>query len=198
MSGLSCSTCDLQCITQYLSLQHKDSLVVGCTLHSYSKQALECGGSVAAVHELSYPLAWGFLVPQPGIKPVTPELQGEFLTTGPPGKSLKQVRDHRWLQSSWQLSAWVSVANQVTVNKMLVDQPIWGQALSQSFQTSPAATSCYLPIRIIHLIYGVTWLKTFSYSLINPGLYLRSHCCGHWNWGWILAPLGLFSLRTKL
>ena len=168
---------------------------MGCTLRTYSKQALECGGLVAAVHELSYPLAWGLLVPQPGIKPVTPALQGEFLATGPPGKSLKQVLDHRWLQSSWQLSSWVSVAKEVTVKCW---SPIWGQALSQSFQASPAAASCYLPIRIIHLIYGVTWLKTFSYSLINPGLYLRSHCCGHWNWGWILAPLGLFSLRTKL
>ena len=29
----------------------------------------------------------GFLVPQPGIKPVSPALQGQFLSTGPPGKS---------------------------------------------------------------------------------------------------------------
>ena len=29
----------------------------------------------------------GILVPQPGIEPMTPALQGRFLTTGPPGKS---------------------------------------------------------------------------------------------------------------
>ena len=33
--------------------------------------------------------ACGFLVPQPGIKPVSPSLEAKVLTTGPPGKSLK-------------------------------------------------------------------------------------------------------------
>ena len=33
-------------------------------------------------------IACGILVPQPGTKPMSPALQGEFLTTGPPGKSL--------------------------------------------------------------------------------------------------------------
>ena len=32
--------------------------------------------------------ARGILVPQPGIDPTPPELEGEVLTTGPPGKSL--------------------------------------------------------------------------------------------------------------
>ena len=32
--------------------------------------------------------ACGILVPQPGIKPATPALEGKVLTTGPPGKSL--------------------------------------------------------------------------------------------------------------
>ena len=32
-------------------------------------------------------MACGILVPQPGIKPMSPALQGRFLTTGPPGKS---------------------------------------------------------------------------------------------------------------
>ena len=31
--------------------------------------------------------ARGILVPRPGIEPVSPALQGTFLTTGPPGKS---------------------------------------------------------------------------------------------------------------
>ena len=32
-------------------------------------------------------MAYGILVPRPGIKPTSPALQGEFLTTGPPRKS---------------------------------------------------------------------------------------------------------------
>ena len=32
--------------------------------------------------------ACGILAPQPGIKPASPALEGEVLTTGPPGKSL--------------------------------------------------------------------------------------------------------------
>ena len=40
------------------------------------------------MHGLSCPVACGILVPQPGIKPVSPALEGGFLTTGPPGKSL--------------------------------------------------------------------------------------------------------------
>ena len=34
------------------------------------------------------PKACGILIPQPGIEPVSPALEGGFLTTGPPGKSL--------------------------------------------------------------------------------------------------------------
>ena len=36
------------------------------------------------------PLACGILVPRPGVKPESPALEYGFLTTGPPGKSLKQ------------------------------------------------------------------------------------------------------------
>ena len=32
-------------------------------------------------------MAYGILVPPPGIEPPAPALQGGFLTTGPPGKS---------------------------------------------------------------------------------------------------------------
>ena len=44
-------------------------------------------GSVVEACGLSYPAAFGTPVPRPGIKPVFPELEGGFLTTGPPGKS---------------------------------------------------------------------------------------------------------------
>ena len=35
---------------------------------------------------------WGILIPWPGIEPAhPPSLEGEVLTTGPPGKSLNQI-----------------------------------------------------------------------------------------------------------
>ena len=34
-------------------------------------------------------MACGILVPQPGMEPMSPALEGRFLTTGPPGKSLE-------------------------------------------------------------------------------------------------------------
>ena len=40
---------------------------------------------------LSCPSACGILVPQPGIEPASPALEGGFLTTGPPGKSVSSV-----------------------------------------------------------------------------------------------------------
>ena len=54
------------------SLWHKNSVVVG---------------SVVTPHGFSCPKACGILVPQPGIEPMSPALQGESLTTAPPGKS---------------------------------------------------------------------------------------------------------------
>ena len=48
-----------------------------------------CGvGAQYLWHWLSCSEACGILVPWPGIKPASPALQGRFLTTGPPGKSL--------------------------------------------------------------------------------------------------------------
>ena len=45
-------------------------------------------GSFGVAHGLSYPKAHGIFVSQPGIEPAFPALEGRFLTTGPPGKSL--------------------------------------------------------------------------------------------------------------
>ena len=38
-------------------------------------------------HRLSCPAECGILVPQPGIEPMSPAVQGTYLTAGPPGKS---------------------------------------------------------------------------------------------------------------
>ena len=56
-------------------------------LSSCGVWALEHMGSVVAARGLSCPMACGILVPRPGIEPMSPALEGGFLTTGPPGKS---------------------------------------------------------------------------------------------------------------
>ena len=61
----------------------------------------EFAGSVAVAHGLSCYAACGILVPQPGIEHVAPALEGRFLTTGPPGKSL---RGNLWLCGSAAIS----------------------------------------------------------------------------------------------
>ena len=76
-------------------LQHVRSFVVVCglfivacgLLSSCGAGALEHAGLVVAARRLSCFTACGILVPQPGIKPTSPALEGRFLTTGPPGKS---------------------------------------------------------------------------------------------------------------
>ena len=45
------------------------------------------------------PEAWGILAPRPGIEPVSPALEGEVLTPGPPGKSQGCYDDE---QKAWR------------------------------------------------------------------------------------------------
>ena len=68
------------CGMQLQELQRSGFLVVIWTL--------EGEGSVFMLCMLNCSEACGILVPQPEIEPMSPALQGEFFTTGPPGKSL--------------------------------------------------------------------------------------------------------------
>ena len=54
---------------------------------SYDIQAPEHAGSVASMHGLTWPMACGISLPQSGVEPTFPSLEGRFLTTEPPGKS---------------------------------------------------------------------------------------------------------------
>ena len=63
------------------------SLAVVHRLSSCGTRALEHVDSVVVARGLGCPMACGMLVPQPGIKPMSPALESRFLTTGPPGKS---------------------------------------------------------------------------------------------------------------
>ena len=53
----------------------------------------EHAGSAVAVRGLWWPTEGGILVPRPGIEPMSPALEGEFLTAGPPGKTYLLVLD---------------------------------------------------------------------------------------------------------
>ena len=51
-------------------------------------------GSVVMTPRLGCPTASGISVPQSGIKPTSPAMEGRFLTTGPPEKSLSHFSYH--------------------------------------------------------------------------------------------------------
>ena len=57
-------------------------------LSSCGSQAPERADSVVLTHGLRRPVACGISATWPGIEPKSPALEGGFLTTGPPGKSL--------------------------------------------------------------------------------------------------------------
>ena len=61
--------------------------------------------------------ASGILVPQPGIKPMSPACEGSFLTTGPRGKSLPSSFDPRGSQlSSLEMEFWLSGVSGCAIN----------------------------------------------------------------------------------
>ena len=66
-------------------MQHLHHVRAFIEAHRLSSCGARC--SAVVVHGLSGSVACGILVPQPGVKPVSPALQGRFLTTGPPEKS---------------------------------------------------------------------------------------------------------------
>ena len=85
--GLSCGTRDLSLQCAGSSMWRAGSRV--CRLSSWGVQAPECMGSVVAACGPSCRAVRGILVPRRGIEATSPALEGGFLTTGLPGKSLK-------------------------------------------------------------------------------------------------------------
>ena len=62
-----------------------------CGIFVAAHELSSCGMWALAVvaHGLSRSEVGGILVPPSGIEPMSPALHSRFLTTGPPGKSLK-------------------------------------------------------------------------------------------------------------
>ena len=71
------------------SLQSSLVLALGLIPAACELFWFRCRVSAVAGYRLSCPSTCGLLVPGPGIKPASPALEGRFLTTGPPGKSLR-------------------------------------------------------------------------------------------------------------
>ena len=70
-----------------LATEQQLGLSCGTRALCYGAWALKCLCLVAVAFRCSCPEACGILAPEPGIKPVSPAMEGGFLTTGPPGKS---------------------------------------------------------------------------------------------------------------
>ena len=60
-------------------------LAVACWIFIFL--ILRCRSSLVVAHRLSCSLTYRILVPPPRIKPMSPALQGRFLTTGPQGSA---------------------------------------------------------------------------------------------------------------
>ena len=69
-------------------MQHSGPFADSCKIPHCDTWTLRLwlSGTAVVACELSCPSACRILVPQTGIKPLFPALQGRFLTTGPPGK----------------------------------------------------------------------------------------------------------------
>ena len=85
----------LQCFTAFSSCGEQGPLSRGgapafhCTgfFYLFGAWAVRGMGSVVLVHRLNCP--WGmWILPGPGIEPMSVALEGKFLTSRPPGKSL--------------------------------------------------------------------------------------------------------------
>ena len=69
-------------------LQHSGPLLQCQDSSCDTQRAPECMGSVVAMCRLSCSVAYRILIPQPGMEPASPAIQGRFFTTESAGESL--------------------------------------------------------------------------------------------------------------
>ena len=98
------------CVTETLAGVMWAAVVEVGELSSWGTRAPEWGSAVWQSCGLSSSAMCGILVPRLGIQPVSPTLQGRFVTAGPPRKSLNAFFFFKeWLtnyQCSWPLKKW--------------------------------------------------------------------------------------------
>ena len=126
-------------------------------------------------HELSCPEACGILVPQPGIEPASPALEGQFLTYGPPGKSQKSFylltiylflyTTHPWLiyfmsRSLYLWTPFTHCTYPAPRNHFYVNSSFYKQKfhLDYQFKTFLSLKNLFwYPEIITHVKFHVTW-----------------------------------------
>ena len=161
---------------------------------------------VVVMHWRGCPAACGTWVPQPGIKPASPALQGGFLTIGPAGRSPRahllslpdfstncdspSVRDYQLAvgRASW--------TNLFTL--------LWIQTTSKACQLHLSYTDCVFPSTLPTL----PWLGLCRRLLTWVLLSLRtvpSNCLPHWgqlpgrcNWSLCWSPSKVWSSNGLL
>ena len=110
-----------------LKLWHTGSAVVTHGLQSTQT-------SVAVTRGLSCSVVCGILVPRPEIEPTSPALQGVFLATGPPGKSLISC-SNSWAanhSASPSCTFFCKIGTVILIRKAKTVIPTW--PLSQGFK----------------------------------------------------------------
>ena len=145
-------------------------------------------GSVVAANGLSCPAACGILVPQPGIEPASPALEGRLFTTGPPGKYLLGIFDKR--KSRGRLGGMAcSTGKCVDLNQSFQDLPDRGPRGLTGHQDSwsplarrGAGLSCVWPA-----LFTVSWVP----ASVGSGCCKKHH--GHFR---SLGPGG-WKLRSR-
>ena len=135
-------------------------------------------GSVVVVYRLSCPTACGILDPRPGIKPASPELEGRFFTTGPPGRSLFYFSFSGYCKLASLTHKNLTLINAHTLSLDNV-KPLRHIEFFSSFPTYMSELACILILCIfkiqpnISVIYLYRCIHLFAYFLLM--LFVR-HC----------------------
>ena len=135
---------------------------VGCTGSS-----LQHLTSPAAMHRLSCPTAYGLLVPRPGMKPVSPAVEGKFLTTGPPGKSQEMI----FFKEPWNLKN-KEPGKIIWVNKytFLLSRSHLNYVWCKNYDTVECSSKCIL---CGALLINVLNINTALKSIILSHIYMK-------------------------
>ena len=99
VSGLSRGMQDLRTVCRIFPCRAQ---ALGCSV--WASLYLWLRDPVVAERGLSCPVACGILVPQPGIQPGSPDLEGGFQTAGPPVKSPEFILAYHGVAKLRQIS----------------------------------------------------------------------------------------------
>ena len=124
-------------------LQTKESLGPQRTGHDRATNAFtgsRAHGSLVELYKLSCPVAYGILVPRPGIELTSLALEGGFLSTGPPGMSVG-IR-------SWTLSQVLPIGF----------DPLWLNPRNPLMELQNHRAHLNLPIPLPHVVYNLTFI----------------------------------------